>query len=183
MREHRPELGKLYNSMVTADQVIWNRWTGVHVYEPDVTLAPDGRPYLYRWYVRPNDKGQANVLFHIQVLSDPERPLHDHPWDNVSQILTGRYDEIFHENPREMLNEGIAKSAPRIRTLSAGQVAFRTAETAHRLILPDDVPYVMTLFTHMPKRRDWGFWYEDGWHHNEEHVAWRGNLSYHVNRR
>ncbi len=39
-----------------------------------------------------------------------------------------------------------------------GDVVPRTAETAHRLIMPSDTPYTMTLFTTGPHRRDWGFW-------------------------
>ena len=42
--------------------------------EPDMTIAPDGIPYLYRWHVIPRNK-TANVYFHIQVADDPERPL------------------------------------------------------------------------------------------------------------
>jgi hypothetical protein len=61
---------------------------------PDLVIAPDGVPYLYRWHVFPQNPA-AGVYFHIQVQSDPERPLHDHPWDNTTVTLVNGYDEIW----------------------------------------------------------------------------------------
>jgi hypothetical protein len=118
--------------------------------EPDVVIAPDGgTDYLYRWHVIPRNL-EANVYLHVQVASDPERPLHDHPWDNQSVILAGGYDELIQEQP------------PFGRTICprrfVGQTYHRKAEEAHRLILPTGVPYTMTLFTTGATRRDWGFW-------------------------
>lgn len=123
-----------------------------HFLHPDVIIAPDGAPYLYRWHVVPRNK-DANVYFHIQVASDPERPLHDHPWDNTSVILSGGYEEIIQNDPPW----GGKLSRPRVK----GQTVYRKAETAHRLILPDETPYTMTLFSTGPVRRDWGFWLVD----------------------
>lgn len=117
---------------------------------PDVVIAPDGEPYIYRWHVIPRNAAGANVYFHIQVASDPERPLHDHPWDNVSHILAGGYDEVYQGEP--------PWSHARTIERRVGDVILRKAEVAHRLILPEDVPYTMTLFTTGPVRRAWGFW-------------------------
>jgi hypothetical protein len=137
----------------------------------DLILAPDGEPYLYRWHVIPrNDTG--NVYFHIQVRSDPERPLHDHPWDNTSVILAGGYDE-------EYCSPDLFYRAPRVRQLRTGDMVFRRAEEAHRLILPPEIPYTMTLFTTGPKRRIWGFHYPDGWVPNTAVCVEEGNVSYH----
>lgn len=127
---------------------------------PDLVIAPDGAPYLYRWHVVPkNDKG--GLYFHIQVASDPERPLHDHPWDNTSVILSGGYDEIWEpapwHHPRHMIVAGIT------RRLRKGDTVHRRAGEAHRLILPPEFPYTMTLFSTGPKLRKWGFWFPDGW--------------------
>lgn len=118
--------------------------------EPDLTISgEDGRPYLHRWYVIPRNK-EANVYFHVQVASDPERPLHDHPWDSQSVILSGGYLEVIQRAPPF----GLVTREQRHK----GQVITRGAEEAHRLILPDGVPYTMTLFTTGPVVRDWGFW-------------------------
>lgn len=119
------------------------------VREPDLVIAPDGNPYLYRWWVTPRSM-EANVYLHLQVASDPERPLHDHPWSSQSVILSGGYEEIYTVHPpyTRVLR----------RTVAAGDVIPRTAAEAHRLILPSDVPYTMTLFSTGPVIRDWGFW-------------------------
>lgn len=130
---------------------------------PDLVIAPDGKPYLYRWHLLPRNKA-ANIYFHIQVESDPERPLHDHPWANTSVILSGGYDEIV--DPTPWL--GIHRFERRLRS---GDVACRTASEAHRLILPSGIPYTMTLFTTGPKIRDWGFWFDNGWRDAEEVTA------------
>lgn len=125
---------------------------------PDLVIAPAGKdtPYIYRWELV---RGyEANVYFHIQVASDPERPLHDHPWDNQSVILAGGYDEIVNLCPdRENVNDEF------IRKVRKGDVVQRKASEAHRLLLPPDIPYTMSLFSTGPKVRDWGFWYPGGW--------------------
>ncbi len=123
------------------------------VREPDLTIAPDGGgAYLHRWHIVPRNP-HANVYLHLQVQSDPERPLHDHPWDNQSVILAGGYDEVIEDHP---------PSGPRrIRKVRAGQVWTRRAEAAHRLILPEGIPYTLTLFSTGSSIRDWGFWIEN----------------------
>lgn len=123
--------------------------------DPDLVIAPDGTPYIYRWHLARTDLG--GVYFHIQVADDPERPLHDHPWDNTSVILSGGYDEILNEEPDEITSN--AETHIRV----AGDVIHRKAEWAHRLLLPPGFRYTMTLFTFGPKRREWGFWTPTGW--------------------
>jgi len=140
----------------TADRILGVDRGGIFR-EPDLIIAPDGKPYLYRWHVIPqNDQG--NVYFHIQVDSDPERPLHDHPWDNTSVILSGGYEEIWDPRPGDKLF-----SLHRRRFLHKGDVIHRLATEAHRLILPPTLFYTMTLFSTGPKIRPWGFWFQDGW--------------------
>lgn len=120
--------------------------------EPDLIIAPDGEPYLYRWHLIPRNRFGANAYLHLQVASDPERPLHDHPWDNQSVILSGGYLEIEEQTPGQTISRRAMK------TRGKGDVIHRKAETAHRLVLPEGVPYTLTLFTTGPVRRDWGFW-------------------------
>lgn len=126
---------------------------------PDLVIAPCGEPYLYRWRLTPyagsaTDR-HGNCYLHVQVLSDPERPLHDHPWDNTSLILAGGYDEIYDPTG--------GSRVPLKRKLREGDFVYRTAETSHRLILPPDVPYAMTQFTTGRVRKEWGFWTPEGW--------------------
>lgn len=139
---------------------------------PDLVIAPDNKPYIFRWHVTP-PKGDANVYFHIQIADDPERPLHDHPWDNFSVILSGGYDETWQQFPPD--------GQMYTRAFRKGDTVFRRGTEAHRLLLPPGVEYAMTVFSTGPKVRDWGFWYPDGWR------DWRdmtrlidGNVSVHV---
>ena len=124
---------------------------------PDLVLAPDGTPYIYRWYVVPRNK-TGNVYFHVQVASDPLRPLHDPPWDNTSVVLSGGYNE--HHRPLDWNGE---PGPTKMRRLFKGSVIHRVAEEPHRIELPPGVPYTMSLFTTGPKRRDWGFHTDHGW--------------------
>lgn len=151
---------RLASSVICPWGWMGRRWAGHEVpwRNPDLTIAPDGEPYLYRWYVIPHDERVGNVYFHIQIGSDPERPLHDHPWDNTSVILAGGYDELY-----AALGLPTEIAYPSMRQLRKGDVVHRRAEVAHRLILPKPFTYTMTLFTTGPARRRWGFWFPDGW--------------------
>lgn len=138
-----------------------DRWTMIKFIgderEPDLVIAPDGNPYLYRWWVTP-PHGPSNVYCHVQVDDDPERPLHDHPWDNTSVILSGGYKETISPFP---FDPSFATTSEFIR--QKGDVIFRKAPWPHRLELLDGCKYAMTLFVTGPKIREWGFWYPDGW--------------------
>lgn len=144
--------------------------------EPDLIIAPDGNSYLYRWHLqrnfRPDGVGCGSNL-HIQVASDPERPLHNHPWDNMSVILGGAG-----------YLEHIQKRPPHGDTLvyqrRKGDVIFRKAGEAHRLIMPDHGVYTMTQFTFGPKINTWGFYYEDGFRPHWDVTRLEGNKSIHV---
>jgi len=131
---------------------------------PDLKIAPDGELYLARWYVVPRN-GHGNVYFHLQVANDPERPLHDHPWDNTSILLAGGYREIIWD-PKQ--NRGMGELEFR---RDPGDVVHRPAEWAHRLFLPAGTAYSMSLFVTGPHRRDWGFWFPDGWRSHSEVIV------------
>lgn len=132
-------------------------WLTFHHYsrgrKPDEIFDGSGEPYLYRWYVVPKNPN-ANVYFHLQASSDPDRPLHDHPWDSMSVILAGGYDEVRYNTDTDL--EYIVPARE-------GDVIVRNAAAHHRLILPEGIPYTMTQFATGPKVRDWGFHTPDGW--------------------
>lgn len=124
--------------------------------DPDLIIAPEGYPYIYRWHVTPA-KGPANIYLHIQVADDPERPLHNHPWDNTSVILSGGYKE------RLCMSEGQPHDDLTFTLLRyKGDTVFRKAGWSHRIELLYGLKYTMTLFTTGPKVQEWGFWYPDG---------------------
>lgn len=145
------------------------------IIDPDLVIAPDGQPYLYRWHVI-EKSNMANVYLHVQVASDPERPLHDHPWDNFSVILSGSYDELWDPAP------GIGDQGwhPVTRKFRKGDTVKRKATEAHRLLMPAGIPYTMTLFSTGPKVNDWGFWYPEGKRLYQEVTRVEGNVSYHI---
>lgn len=133
---------------------------------PDLVIAPAGHgEYLFRWWVLPHNL-RANVYFHIQTASDPERPLHDHPWDSTSVILAGGYEEIvdmepdseWAAHPVEQRRNGVSFTTMR----KPGDVVHRPATWAHRLILPPSIPYSMSLFSTGPKVKQWGFYLDHG---------------------
>lgn len=131
---------------------------------PDLTIAPDGEPYLYRWHLTPHKLAHKGQTFlHIQVADDPERPLHDHPWDNQSVILSGGYDELWNPTPWLQQTEHDIEDHAIKRMLRERNVVARKASEAHRLFLPKDIPYTITLFSVGPVERDWGFWKKTGW--------------------
>lgn len=148
-----PNLPFDFDRLEKADAEIAHSIVGYRV--PDLVIRPDGEEYLYRWHVVPRNP-LANVYFHIQMASDPERPLHDHPWDNTSVILAGGYDEIISVEPWTAPWSG--PGFPVVHKRKKGDVIHRKSSWAHRLILPPDVPYTMSLFTTGPKERGWGFW-------------------------
>lgn len=143
----------------------------------DKVLCPDGEPYLFRWDLFPH-ADFASVYFHVQVRSDPERPLHDHPWDNQSVILAGGYMEKIWEGDYNL--DGSQRVDMRYRQV--GDVITRKAEEAHRLVLPPGIPYTMTLFTCGPKRRKWGFWTPEGWVDADDIIETREGRSVYIGR-
>lgn len=146
--------------LTPADLALARRYAGRKLLRPDLVI---GKPeYLYRWYVTPRSE-EANVYFHIQVMDDPERPLHDHPWDNQSVILSGGYDEIWAKRRYDYDPKVMFLEPSQTRNVRVGDVVHRKAEEAHRLLLPLKTPYTMTLFSTGPHRRDWGFWTSKGW--------------------
>lgn len=131
---------------------------GKSLIAPDLPIAPDGgEPYLLRWHLVKTP--QACVYFHIQLRSDPERPLHNHPWDSTSVILAGGYEEMICYNPHAEPDHRDTVNLIRRRP---GDHIPRSRIVAHRLLLPADVPYSMSLFTTGPKRQSWGFYYDHG---------------------
>lgn len=137
-------------SILTREDQEWCEQALGFLREPDLTI---GEPvYLHRWHVVPRNE-RGNTYLHVQVASDPDRPLHDHPWDNQSVIISGGYDEMIQDLPWP---GGYVRTAKRRKN----SVVHRQAGQPHRLVLPEDVPYTISLFSTGPKVKDWGFWCE-----------------------
>lgn len=126
---------------------------------PDLVIGGADNPYLRRWYVIPRNRF-FNVYLHQFLRSDDDRALHDHPWWNVSFLLTGEYVE------HTIAAGGIHRRQRRRR----GDFAFRLARRAHRIELTHGG--VWTLFMTGPRLRPWGFHCpESGWRHWEDFTA------------
>lgn len=130
--------------------------------EPDVFIGGRTNTYLRRWYVIPHNKW-FNIYLHQFLRSDDDRALHDHPWWNISWVLSGGYHEITAPSEKDLPPGGRRKESTRW----AGALAFRSAKTAHRIRLmrcgdSEEMP-VWTLFITGPKIRVWGFWCREGW--------------------
>jgi hypothetical protein len=110
---------------------------------PDFVIGDPADPYLRRWWVVPRNP-DCNVYLHHIMKSDDDRAFHDHPWDNMTVVLSGLYLEV--------------RPGMETTVRSEGDVVFRRAEDRHRLHMPKTVVGAWTLFITGPKVRDWGFW-------------------------
>lgn len=121
--------------------------------KPDFVLHSDKGLYLERWELRPRTKAGPNAYLHHIVGGDPDRHLHDHPWDNTSIILKGGYWE-------QITNTG---SIDRFLYRPEGSVVNRMAETPHKIVMYEGMEDCWSLFITGPVRRVWGFHTEDTW--------------------
>lgn len=103
-------------------------------------ISDDGQPYLERYYV--GTLFGLRCYLHRFVGSDPDRGLHDHPWRwAFSIVLAGWYIER-------------KRDGDRVRS----RFNALTADTFHRVILPEGARDAWTLFVHTtPDVKDWGF--------------------------
>jgi hypothetical protein len=116
---------------------------------PDFVIGDPAAPYMRRWWIIPRNRW-FNLYLHNILRDDDDRALHDHPWWNVSIVLTGVL--------REVLPSGS-------RILQRFAIVARGAKAAHRLEVVHGP--VWTLFITGPVVRTWGFHCPKGW------VPWR----------
>lgn len=99
-----------------------------------------GEPYLERYYVC-SLRGWR-VYIHRFLASDPDRGLHDHPWDHsTSLVLAGGYRELRTYS---------------YRILRPGHLNRIRGHDFHRILL-DPGREAWTLFLHGPRTKGWGF--------------------------
>jgi hypothetical protein len=127
---------------------------------PDFIIGGRDDPYLLRWFVIPHNR-VFNIYLHRLIRSDDDRALHDHPWWNISYLVSGGYVE------HRVLAGGIHKRTERM----AGDLVFRLATAAHRLEVIPGLSAV-SLFITGPRLRSWGFHCpEAGWVHWRDFTA------------
>jgi len=126
---------------------------------PDFEVGPKDSVYLRRWWLIPRNP-VLNLYLHQFRRSDDDCALHDHPWWNVSLLLSGSYVE------HTIAAGGIEHRARRV----AGDLKFRLGRSAHRIEL--DTGQCWTLFLTGPRFREWGFHCPiAGWVHWEAFTA------------
>ncbi len=154
--------------------------------------------YMERvWVVRAKPGSNRYACrIHWLLRSDQDRALHNHPWRNTSVILKGGYWELtkiaepdlgYARQLRWMslisaiAGDDTCLTSDHIRGLKAdgifwrgvGAIVQRSAEDAHRLILPPGRTSLSLFFTG-PKTQDWGFFPEEANYqfvHNDDYFA------------
>lgn len=112
----------------------------------DSRIIAEAPVYLRRLYVVRTP--WFSVMVHRIKRPDPDRHLHDHPWDFLAILLRGWYDE---QRPEGLRHRWLFN--------------FCRAEGSHKITeVSDDCT---TLVITGPKRRAWGFHTEQGW------MGWR----------
>jgi len=106
-----------------------------------------GEPYLERYYLF--GIGGWHAYLHRFVDSDPDRGLHDHPWNRaLSLVLSGGYDEIrFSDDLHQQTTT---------RIIRPGRLNRLRGADYHRVLLRDGRP-AWTLFLHGPRVKGWSF--------------------------
>lgn len=126
--------------------------------KPNIDIGPG---YLLRWHVIPENRW-FNIYLHQFRRSDDDRALHDHPWWNIGLLLIGVYIE----------------HTPKGRFMRrAGNIVCRKGTSKHRIELPiinGGLTYAWSLFITGPHYREWGFWCNKRFVHNEEFLAMDG---------
>lgn len=114
-----------------------------------IILSNEGDPYLERYHLF-RLPGGGGVYLHRFLASDPDRGLHDHPWDRAfGVLLTGGYREL------RLAPQGDGERVTE-RLLGPGTINNIRGGDFHRIVLPDERE-AWTLFGHTRKYKDWGF--------------------------
>ncbi len=141
----------------------------------DVTLKKvDGSLYLERWWLIPRNRYGFNIYLHKFYSSDEDRALHDHPWWNISILLSGSYLEHMPKNVNKWVNENdretiIKKRYPFIPV-------YRNSNSIHKIELINNKP-IWTIFITGPVVRQWGFYCPTFWRHHHDFLDKTGKTT------
>ena len=95
---------------------------------PDYLIGADGSVYLERWWLIPCNR-IMNIYLHHFLRSDDYRALHDHPWCNLSLLLSGSYIEHLpartNKTSEAMAPLGVLASAAAVANFCAPSGADR----------------------------------------------------------
>jgi hypothetical protein len=124
-------------------------------------------PLLTRYYLFLKDRKHFpfNVFLHKFHKGDPG-DVHDHPWSYATLILAGGYYEY---TPNFEYGKMVSETK---HWRGPGHFRICSPSSYHRIELKEGVtPW--TLFMPGPQRREWGFWVNNKWIHNDNYLEER----------
>jgi hypothetical protein len=130
----------------------WNfmKWADI----PDA--RDENRVYLRR--LRILQTPWFALYLHFIYLPDEDRAPHDHPFGFLSLIVRGGYTErLYHQLGGRQLSK---YQRTENRTWRRGTIHTTSKRVAH--MIWDLTPGTVTLVVAGRKKRDWGFWTEEG---------------------
>lgn len=110
----------------------------------------NGEDYLGRYYLLSSK--WLGIYLH-RFWADDIEGLHDHPWANISILISGAYNE-------EVPSINGQTTTMHRRPLKPA-VIFRKATLSHRITLPEGQQGSWSLFIRFRRVREWGFWSKD----------------------
>lgn len=94
----------------------------------------------------------CNLYLHNILKSDQDDTMHDHPWNFISLILKGSYQEDYRCEPNWFIHYR--------NVFKAGDCVVHKSSDAHKLYLFSD--NVWTLVFTWGTKKPWGYRYPDG---------------------
>ena len=134
MVEHQPNTLKVgrSNRSPRTPIIIWGQKLG----KPEC-------PYMRRWVL---NFYLFSVRLHHWYSSDDQRFAHDHPWNFITLVLKGSYEDIT-EDGSEML--------------TFGSIRYREASHKHKVKVAKNGCWTFLITGSFSRR--WGFWVKNKW--------------------
>lgn len=133
---------------------------GMRIFKKKEIYRGDDKLYLIRYTILPLTNKWFSFKVHHILLSDDDC-LHDHPWAFISILLWGSYTEAaFDYDGKDKADEN--GNYFKLRKYSVGNILYRKALWAHKLILKPGKT-VWSLVITFKKCREWGFFTPKGW--------------------
>ena len=146
----RSLLSRTLASMPANDRAFLELALGDRLNEPKMRFTAEPYElYLFDWVTSLDASGCGSVI-HLFMPAIKREDFHAHRWDNVSQIISGSYEEIW--RPKAPKPDGEI-----VRHWREGDVIKRDADEGHSLALSPGCPYVLTVFWNGPQIRDTSF--------------------------
>lgn len=121
--------------------------------------GPNGEPYLERYFLF-RIPGFITCYLHRFVNDDPDRGVHDHPWNHsLAIVLSGSYQEMrLTSMPRGRVDyDDSLRNLLLIERRVVRRFNYLRGDSFHRVVLNQDRQPAWTLFIHGRRCKGWGF--------------------------